>query len=76
LLSEHAKKPIDLGRDDRRPSAGGVRGDWIGRQLRSAYDSMLSEPLPQRLEDLVAKLLKQGKSDPESGPGEDEGRAL
>ncbi len=36
-----------------------MRGDWIGKQLRSAYDSTLSEPLPPNLQDLVGKIMKQ-----------------
>lgn len=74
MLSDNSKKPPDQSPGDRR--SGGVRGDWIGKQLRSAYDSTLSEPLPANLQDLVGKLLKQ--SQPESGTGpskpEDEAR--
>lgn len=40
-----------------------MRGDWIGKQLRSAYDSTLSEPLPANLQELVSKLRKQSEAD-------------
>jgi hypothetical protein len=67
LLPENSNKIADSAPGVRRSDAGGVRGDWIGKQLRSAYDSTLSEPLPPNLQDLVAKLMKQGI--PSSGPG-------
>jgi hypothetical protein len=59
LLPENSKKSADRGPGDRRSGSGGVRGDWIGKQLRSAYDSTLSEPLPPNLQDLVGKIMKQ-----------------
>jgi hypothetical protein len=63
LLPENSKKSADRRPGDRRPGSGSVRGDWIGRQLRSAYDSTLSEPLPPNLQDLVGKIMKQRATD-------------
>jgi hypothetical protein len=63
LLPENTKKPLDPAPGDRRSGSGGVRGDWIGKQLRSAYDSTLSEPLPANLQELVGKLRKQIEAD-------------
>lgn len=63
MLPENTKKSADPAPGDRRSISGGVRGDWIGKQLRSAYDSTLSEPLPANLQELVGKLRKQSEAD-------------
>ena len=73
MLSDNSKKPPDQAPRDRR--SGGVRGDWIGKQLRSAYDSTLSEPLPANLQDLVGKLLKQSQPDSAAAPSKPEDEA-
>lgn len=38
----------------------------IGRQLKSAYDEVLTEPVPQELSDLVARLAKESGSRPKN----------
>ena len=49
-----------------------MRGDWIGKQLRSAYDSTLSEPLPPNLQELVGKIMKQSAANSGEASGKPE----
>ncbi len=68
MIPENSKKSGDPQPGERRSASGGVRGDWIGKQLRSAYDSTLSEPLPANLQDLVGKIMNHTQPDPKKGP--------
>jgi Anti-sigma factor NepR len=55
--------PSDQSALDRVPGKTGTLGPelqaHIGRQLRSLYDEMLKEPVPEHLRELLAELEKK-----------------
>lgn len=52
-----AKTPRD--KPDQPPSAGSNEvAEAIGSQLRDMYDSVLKEPVPEKLSELVRKLSR------------------
>jgi len=50
------------GQGERRPvGARREKQEWIGRQLRSVYNQVLDEPLPDELKTLLSKLDGKAK---------------
>jgi hypothetical protein len=54
----HASRP----RKSEKPAADPAISEAIGQQLKSLYDSVLTEPVPDALSDLVKKLAASAKN--------------
>lgn len=57
------------GRDPAKPAAerSGAKGDGrkrLGDNLRRMYDEVVSEPVPQEMLDLLARLAESSRKDP------------
>lgn len=65
--SKRSKKQNSMNRQVSRPAAKEntetrKKSEWIGEQLRSIYDETLTEPVPERLTELLRELEEKSGS--------------
>lgn len=73
-MSQNAKDDMpdpQRGAPDRAEAGQSARRRVLGDQLRSYYDSVTSEPVPDALTDLMAELARKSASQPGSSETRD-----